>query len=71
MILDEIVADKKKRLPQHKANISEQKMREMAEEMIKKRPVEKKGKMHFMRHLPRLGFPLSENLKRHLQVLEQ
>ena len=44
MILDEIVADKKKRLPQHKANIGEQKMRQMAEEMIKKQPVEKKGK---------------------------
>lgn len=32
MILDEIVADKKKRLPEHKAKISEQEMRRMAEE---------------------------------------
>lgn len=32
MILDEIVADKKKRLPEHKARISEQKMRQLAEE---------------------------------------
>lgn len=32
MILDEIVADKKKRLPEHKARISEQRMRELAEE---------------------------------------
>ena len=32
MILDEIVADKIKRLPEHKARISEQKMRQLAEE---------------------------------------
>ncbi|MCM1258188.1 MAG: indole-3-glycerol phosphate synthase TrpC [Roseburia sp.] len=32
MILDEIVADKKKRLPEHKAKISEQEMRRLAEE---------------------------------------
>lgn len=32
MILDEIVADKRKRLPEHKACISEQKMRQLAEE---------------------------------------
>lgn len=32
MILDEIVADKKKRLPGHKAKISEQEMRRLAEE---------------------------------------
>lgn len=32
MILDEIVADKKKRLPEHKVKISEQEMRRMAEE---------------------------------------
>lgn len=32
MILDEIVADKRKRLPEHKARISEQKMRQLAEE---------------------------------------
>lgn len=32
MILAEIVADKKKRLPEHKAKISEQEMRRMAEE---------------------------------------
>lgn len=51
MILDEIVADKKKRLSEHKANISEQKMREMAEEMIKKQPVEKKGKNAFYKAL--------------------
>ena len=31
MILDEIVADKKKRLPEHKVKISEQEMRRMAE----------------------------------------
>lgn len=32
MILDDIVADKKKRLPRHKAKISEQEMRRLAEE---------------------------------------
>lgn len=32
MILDEIVTDKRKRLPEHKARISEQKMRQLAEE---------------------------------------
>ena len=31
MILDVIVEDKKKRLPEHKKNISEIKMRELAE----------------------------------------
>ena len=34
MILDEIVADKRKRLPEHKARISEQKMRQLAEEYL-------------------------------------
>ena len=34
MILDEIVTDKKKRLPEHKARISEQKMRQLAEEYL-------------------------------------
>lgn len=42
MILDEIVADKKKRLPEHKAKISEQEMRRMAEE--------KKGGNHSFYH---------------------
>ncbi len=42
MILDEIVADKKKRLPEHKAKISEQEMRRMAEE--------KKGGNHSFCH---------------------
>lgn len=37
MILDEIVADKKKRLPEHKARISEQKMRQLAEEYLGER----------------------------------
>jgi indole-3-glycerol phosphate synthase len=32
MILDQIVEDKKKRLPEHKARISEQEMRQLAEE---------------------------------------
>ena len=42
MILDEIVADKKKRLPEHKVKISEQEMRRMAEE--------KKGGNHSFCH---------------------
>lgn len=38
MILDKIVEDKKIRLPQHKANISESKMRSLAEETIREKP---------------------------------
>lgn len=64
MILDEIVADKKKRLPQHKANISEQKMREMAEKMIKKRPVEKKGKNAFYEALAKTGISIIGEFKK-------
>lgn len=64
MILDEIVADKKKRLPQHKANISEQKMREMAEEMIKKLPVEKKGKNAFYEALAKPGISIIGEFKK-------
>ena len=64
MILDEIVADKKKRLPQHKANISEQKMREMAEKMIKKQPVEKKGKNAFYQALAKPGISIIGEFKK-------
>lgn len=64
MILDEIVADKKKRLPQHKANISEQKMREMAEEMIKKQSVEKKGKNAFYQALAKPGISIIGEFKK-------
>lgn len=64
MILDEIVADKKKRLPQHKANISEQKMRQMAEEMIKKQPVEKKGKNAFYEALAKPGISIIGEFKK-------
>ena len=64
MILDEIVADKKKRLPQHKANISEQKMRQMAEEMIKKQPVEKKGKNAFYQALAKPGISIIGEFKK-------
>ena len=64
MILDEIVADKKKRLPQHKANISEQKMREMAEEMIKTLPVEKKGKNAFYEALAKPGISIIGEFKK-------
>ena len=64
MILDEIVADKKKRLPQHKANISEQKMREMAEEMIKKQPVEKKEKNAFYEALAKPGISIIGEFKK-------
>jgi len=64
LILDEIVADKKKRLPQHKANISEQKMREMAEEMIKKQPVEKKGKNAFYEALAKPGISIIGEFKK-------
>ena len=35
MILDQIVEDKKKRLPQHKAQISEAEMRKLAEETVR------------------------------------
>mgnify|MGYP007050252913 CR=1 FL=1 len=34
MILDVIVKDKKKRLPKHKKNISDRKMRELAEKYV-------------------------------------
>lgn len=34
MILDQIVEDKKNRLPQHKAQISEVEMRKLAEETV-------------------------------------
>lgn len=64
MILDEIVADKKKRLPQHKANIGEQKMRQMAEEMIKKQPVEKKGKNAFYEALAKPGISIIGEFKK-------
>ena len=64
MILDEFVADKKKRLPQHKANISEQKMRQMAEEMIKKQPVEKKGKNAFYEALAKPGISIIGEFKK-------
>lgn len=64
MILDEIVADKKKRLPKHKENISEQKMREMAEEMIKKQPVEKKGKNAFYQALAKPGISIIGEFKK-------
>ena len=38
MILDQIVADKKKRLPEHKARISEVAMRQLAEETMTREP---------------------------------
>ena len=38
MILDEIVADKRKRLPEHKARISEEKMKELAYASTRKGP---------------------------------
>lgn len=37
MILDQIVADKRKRLPEHKARISEPEMRHLAEEALKEK----------------------------------
>lgn len=56
MILDEIVADKKKRLPEHKAKISEQEMRRMAEE--------KKGGNHsFCRALKKPGISIIGEFK--------
>lgn len=62
MILDVIVEDKKKRLPEHKKNISEIKMRELAEKY--------EGKKHgFYQALSKVVFPLSENLKMLPQVL--
>lgn len=39
MILDKIVEDKKLRLPQHKARISEKEMRRLAKETVRKEPV--------------------------------
>lgn len=38
MILDKIVADKKRRLPLHKSRISENRMRSLAEETIREKP---------------------------------
>lgn len=56
MILDEIVADKKKRLPEHKAKISEQEMRRMAEE--------KKGENHsFCQALKKPGISIIGEFK--------
>ena len=51
MILDVIVEDKKKRLPEHKKNISEIKMRELAEKY--------KGKKHgFYQALSKSGISI-------------
>ena len=75
MILDVIVEDKKKRLPEHKKNISEIKMRELAEKYEGKKhgfyqALSKSG-ISIIGVLPKMDFPLSENLKMLPQVLEK
>lgn len=52
MILDQIVEDKKNRLPQHKAQISEVEMRKLAEETVTR------NKNCFYENLKKKDFPL-------------
>lgn len=62
MILDVIVEDKKKRLPEHKKNISEIKMRELAEKY--------EGKKHgFYQALSKSGISIIGEFKMLPQVL--
>lgn len=56
MILDEIVADKKKRLPEHKAKIPEQEMRRLAEE-------EKRVGVSFFQALKKQGISIIGEFK--------
>ena len=59
MILDDIVAVKKERLIEQKAEISLEQMIEMAKTSVSMMRLEKKD------------FPLLENLRRHLRVMER
>ena len=61
MILDEIVADKKKRLPEHKAVVSPETMRQMAEEAVKK---EKSGSNSFYEALAKPGISIIGEFKK-------
>ena len=56
MILDQIVSDKKRRLPEHKRRIPEQEMRKLAAIMI------------LRERLREMSFPSSESSKRRPQV---
>lgn len=60
MILDKIVEDKKIRLPQHKAKISESRMRDLAEEMIQ----EKKEHPSFYQALAKPGISIIGEFKK-------
>ncbi len=62
MILDEIVADKKKRLPEHKARISEQQMRRLAEEALQ-RPEGKRAACTFYDNLKKSGISIIGEFK--------
>ena len=61
MILDQIVSDKKRRLPEHKRRIPEQEMRKLAEAM-------RAAIMILRERLREMSFPSSESSKRRPQV---
>lgn len=63
MILDEIVADKREQLFRDKQKTDLTVMRTLAEEKLREEA--------FIRILPKMDFPLSENLKMHPQALER
>lgn len=61
MILDQIVSDKKRRLPEHKRRIPEQEMRKLAEAY-------ESSHHDFKGALEEMSFPSSESSKRRPQV---
>ena len=61
MILDDIVAAKKKRLVRHKENVSEQDMKNLALN-------EKRVPISFYNALRKQGLSIKANLKRHRQA---
>ena len=67
MILDEIVADKREQLFRDKQKTDLTVMRTLAEEKLREEAAKKEN----VRILPKMDFPLSENLKMHPQALER
>lgn len=63
MILDQIVEDRKKRLPEHKAHISEQEMRRMAEGLVNQKS-QNKEKNSFYRALAKPGISIIGEFKK-------
>lgn len=64
MILDEIVADKKKRLPLDKANISETEMRTLAEERLKNPAAGEMAAAGFYENLKKPGISIIGEFKK-------